>query len=149
MATGSFQCLVNSQDPEPWEQPRLALCLSFRLEALRTWCRGEKLTTTTHSQLASQVDSTDGQQREAPGPSWTNSFSRRALPHPTPYCSASAWPLTKDLCTLQRWYALGEARGHGNRMGETQFLGVRTVAKIQIGQAKGREGRSRLALPEE
>lgn len=21
MATGSFQCLVNSQDPEPWEQP--------------------------------------------------------------------------------------------------------------------------------
>lgn len=61
-----FQYLVNSQDPEPWEQPRSALCLSFRLEALRTWGRGEKLTTTTHSQLASQVDSTGGQQRERP-----------------------------------------------------------------------------------
>jgi hypothetical protein len=34
-------------------------------------------------------------------------------------------------------------------MGETQFLGVRTVAKIQIGQARGREGKSRLVLPEE
>jgi len=78
VATGSFQYLVNSQYPEPWEQPRLALCLSFGIETLRSWCRGEKLATTARSQLGSQVDSPERPkltgEKGAPDQSWTNSF---------------------------------------------------------------------------
>lgn len=133
MATGSFQCLVNSQHPEPWEQPRLALCLSFGIEALSSWCRGEKLATTARSQLGSQVDSPERPkltgEKEAPTSLGPTALREGHSLTPTPNCSASAWPLAKDLCTLQRWYALGEARGHSNRNGRDPVPGSKNCGQ--------------------